>query len=507
LQKLLALLGQYSRAYRVSFRFDIQVSAFPIDPSRGALLLDLGCRQFDRNRRTESKSSRNFVTFMGQRISKNHRLDEDQGRGFMSGPDSSNANETGNSNAGKLLLAVLLLGIAVALFFAARVGNDRNGRKIAGGGDGASPETSDRLDLTRTALAATENFEMVEAEVPWSLLFAQTPQDASVALNRAINRVLWVDQLSAQVTDASRDDAEKKAARSQLPDAISRAREAIDAFAGVADDEVMPMWLRTRIDLHEASLQPGSMTKSLRKKVYEQLSEAINGEVGKNPSAIILGGSLIQVIEQMEDPIDGLPADVLSEGAKTIGALSNQHPGNLFFTLRAARLNIAGNNKRAAEFVARASNLTRAIEPSIRRETKPIGVTPDELVAEITAAIESEDWSEAENRMLLWFNILINTEIVKADRRRALPHPLDRLSFDSLRRLSAEMAAASPLTHVAGEIKFEPTTIATSKDITLVQTIDFDLDLDLDPDLVSVNSDGLVQLWSNDRPNRWPGLG
>ena len=55
------------------------------------------------------------------------------------------------------------------------------------------------------------------------------------------------------------------------------------------------------------------------------------------------------------------------------------------------------------------------IEPSIRRETEPIGVTPA-IGRTDHAAIESGNWSEADNRMLLWFNVLNSTEIVKTDR-------------------------------------------------------------------------------------------
>ncbi len=108
------------------------------------------------------------------------------------------------------------------------------------------------------------------------------------------------------------------------------------------------MWLRTRIDLHEASLLPGSMTRSLRKQIYTRLAEAISGELGNHPAASMLGGSLIQVVDQMEDPIDGLPAELLTDAAQTVGVLSDRHPDNLFFALRAARLNIAAKNKQAA---------------------------------------------------------------------------------------------------------------------------------------------------------------
>lgn len=420
----------------------------------------------------------------------------------MTDPDPLADGSAKSGSVGKILVAGLaLVGLAAAIYLAS------GGRNVGGGGSGGgvSPELQQSLDLTRTALAATENLEMVEADQAWNPLYQQSPQDESVSLNRAINRVLLVDDLSGKATSASLKADQKKAARAQLPDAISNAREAISEYAATTDDSVMPMWLKTRIDLHEASLLPGSMTKSLRKEVYQRLSEAIRGDLGKIPDAMVLGGSLIQVVEQLEDPIDGLPDDLLADAAETVGVLSNHHTDNLFFALRAARLNISTKNALAAQFVKRANQLAQAIEPSIRRETKPIGVTPDELVAQIIQAIESGNWSEAENRMLLWFNVLNSTEIVKTDRRRASPHPLDRLSFDSLRRLSAEVVAASPLNQGSTEFVFESNAIAESAGAVDVQSIDFDLDLDRD--LVSVNDAGVLQLWENDGQGNWSAAG
>ena len=164
--------------------------------------------------------------------------------------------------------------------------------------------------------------------------------------------------------------------------------------------------------------------------------------------------------------------------------------------LRAARFAIETKNPKGVEYVRRANALTKAIEPSIRRETEPIGVTPDQLVVQITDAIEAGKWSEAENRMLLWFNVLNSTEIVKTDRRRATPHPLDLLSFESLRRLSAEAIASNPLEAVQSEIKFESKGPLESGEVSSVLRIDFDLDLDLD--LITLNPDNRIQLWSND---------
>ena len=166
-------------------------------------------------------------------------------------------------------------------------------------------------------------------------------------------------------------------------DAIASARQAIEDFQKVSSEKVLSLWFNARIDLHEASLLPGSMTKSLRREVYQKVSEELSGPTGKEPSSRILGGVLIQVIELLEDPIDGLPQELLQDASVAVDKLSQQHADNLFFALRAARLGIAVESPEAVQAVQRASQLAKAIEPSIRRETEPIGVTPDELVAQI----------------------------------------------------------------------------------------------------------------------------
>ena len=205
-------------------------------------------------------------------------------------------------------------------------GNKAGGGGGGGGSSAIDPKTSQQLELTRAALAATENLEVVEADVSWSKLFSESKTDQSVALNRAINRVLRVDDLSAKATNASLDDSARKNVRRQLPDAISAARQAIEDFGKVSQDDVLAMWLDTRVDLHEAALLPGLVTKLQRKKVYKRVAAAIRGEAGKSSKVRILGGSLIQVVEQLEDPIDGLPGELLADAADAIGQLSDQQP-------------------------------------------------------------------------------------------------------------------------------------------------------------------------------------
>ena len=124
--------------------------------------------------------------------------------------------ESRKSNLGKLLLAGVLLAAAVVGFLLTR--GQKNGQQGDGGAEG---EVAQQLALTRTGLAITENMEPKQAEQSWAALRQAFPEDSSVALNRALNRVLLVDVLAGQATNALLSDAERAAAREQLPEAMS----------------------------------------------------------------------------------------------------------------------------------------------------------------------------------------------------------------------------------------------------------------------------------------------
>ena len=70
------------------------------------------------------------------------------------------------------------------------------------------PTLQNRLELTRSALAATENLEPSEADQAWQQLFEEDSSNRSVAMNRAIDRLLRVDSLASQATNASLSDDE-----------------------------------------------------------------------------------------------------------------------------------------------------------------------------------------------------------------------------------------------------------------------------------------------------------
>ncbi len=218
----------------------------------------------------------------------------------------------------------------------------------------------------------------------------------------------------------------------------------------------------------------------------------------------MLGGSLSRLLEESESPTSGLPAEMLQPAAQSLYALSNAEPTNLFIALRASTLNIEAKSSAAKELIQRTLDLSAAIEPSLRAQTQSVGLTPASLVQQIIAAMEMNDWQKARNQMMLWFNVLNATDLVKTDRRLATPHPLDRLSFDALRRLSAIVAANQPIQSAKQPIEFTQTVINeqhTSGATGFSSVIDVDLELDSDV-IAFVVSGQTTQatIWRNDLP-------
>ncbi|MGB7346401.1 MAG: FG-GAP-like repeat-containing protein [Pirellulaceae bacterium] len=416
----------------------------------------------------------------------------------------SNETFASSRRAGKagpwVLAAIAILGVVAAVIWWPK--NDGEA-PVDGPNATENDQLQEHLAELRLALAATENLESDAAVKHWDSLRAAFPQDDSIALNRALNRVLVVDELSGIVVSPLSKDDEKKVARSQLSSAISAAQAAIDDFAGLAKDDITGLWLKSRLDLHQAALVP-ALGKSMRRDVFTELSASVASDVSNKPTSVILGGPLSRVLEELEDPIDGLPAEMLDKANAAIGKLSQKHPGNLFLAIRASRLAIEARDKNAAQYVQRTFDLAKAIQPSLSETTKPIGLTPKELVDEIIVAIDKGDWDSASNRMLQWFNVLNPTEILKVDRRRASPHPLDRLSFDTLRRLSAQAIKLSPLQQGESKIQFTTQVVDAASDI--VDALPIDFDLDLDDDVATVNKAGLLQLWQQ-ADGKWRSAG
>lgn len=406
-----------------------------------------------------------------------------------------NHNPTGRSSS--LVIIVLLVAAAVGgLLWFMRQSRIRS-------------HDAEQLALARDAIAATENLEANKADEDWNRLFQAMPDDPSVAINRALNRVLHVDALTESTNNALLSAEEKKQVRMQLPQAIADARQAIEDFQRIGQDGLMTFWLQTRVDLQEASLLPAVVGKSMRREIFERLQQAVP-KYSADPRAVMLGGSLSRVLEESESPTSGLPADMLQPAAQALNALSDAEPTNLFIALRASTLNIEAKSSAAKGLIQRTLDLSAAIEPSLRAQTQSVGLTPASLVQQIDAAIEMNDWQKARNQMMLWFNVLNATDLVKTDRRLATPHPLDRLSFDALRRLSAKVAADEPIQSTRQPISFVQNNI-DAKHVNGANGFSsiIDVDLDLDPDVLSFVVTGdttQATIWRNDLPQGWTQL-
>lgn len=358
-----------------------------------------------------------------------------------------------------------------------------------------------QLDLTRSALSATETLETGTADADWETLFRQMPNDQSIALNRALNRALHVDSLTEATGNPSLSADDKQAARTALPNAINQSRQAAIDYKNTGGDAVTELWLATRTDLQEASLLPTPLAKSLRQEIFDRLCDAIDGDLKTNPRSAILGGLLFRVMDESESPTTGIPAEMLARGARSALSLAEHQANNLYLALRAARLGIAAQLPESVAAVQRTQALSHAIHPSLRATTQAIGKTPNELAQGIAESIESADWQTADNQMNLWFNVLNSTDLVKTDRRHATPHPLDRLDFDILRRLAFEVAKDQPIEPGQSMLMFEGTAIEADKDSLVAIAVD--IDIDLKPEIVSVTEDGRLSLWKESSDGQW----
>ncbi|MEO1617609.1 MAG: FG-GAP-like repeat-containing protein, partial [Planctomycetota bacterium] len=354
-----------------------------------------------------------------------------------------------------------------------------------------SSESEALLARVKEALASTENLETEAAVEQWQELRRELPDDPAVALNLALASVLHVDALTAKATDSVQSAEERKQTRKRLPAALRVAREAIQDYKSNSGESIVSVWLASRIGVHEATLLGKSMGKSLREELFGELASAIATPDAEQSRAVMLGGPIVELLEKMTDPVDGLPERLAQQATQTLVRLSNTHPQNLFLATKALALAIENESPDASKLVERSWSLAKAVEPTLAVFTKPIGVTPKELTERIVDAINDDNWATAQQSFILWSNVLNPLEIVRTDRRQASPHPLDRLNFETVRQLSASLAKENPIAvNAKGLPSFEPEFVAVESDHLLT----LDADLDMRPDLVVAAPSGLIQL-------------
>lgn len=412
-------------------------------------------------------------------------------------PELKNANPSHDSQRLRWILGLLC---AMCLTAYGCFGRSSDSEQQDGTTSGSSGESEAMLVQVKTALASAENLEAEAAVEQWTKIRSERPDDPSVALNLALSAVLRVDELTATATDSVKSAEERKAARQKVNAALSKARSAIADYETNSGDEITSIWMASRLGAHEATLLGKSIGKSLRNDLFDELASVAAKPIAEEPKAVMLGGPIVELLEKMTDPVDGLPERLRSKAAATLIRLSDAHPENLFLAAKALSLAIENRSPRTSELVGRNWRLAKAVEPTLAAYTRPIGVTPEELTQRITSAVDNDDWSKAQQSFILWSNILNPLEIVRADRRKASPHPLDRLNFETVRQLSASLAKENPIRASAeGLPAFDDLPTEVSAKLLLA----LDADLDLQMDLITVGEENEVQFLQRDQQGNW----
>ncbi|MEM9586996.1 MAG: CRTAC1 family protein, partial [Planctomycetota bacterium] len=376
------------------------------------------------------------------------------------------------------LIAALAVVIAGVLLLAWTV------REMVGGDDGVPPEDPRLFTLTlaQNALTATEDLRPTDAAPMWDQLWQQHGESSSLGRNRALNALLRTEQLSARATNSNLTDDQRQLARDQMGAAIESTRTAITDFESLAPSDALLAWMNSRVDLVEAGLLPASLRPGIQNDVFDRLVNRIGNDRSDDPWSLTLAGTLCDLLDLLEDPLSGLPNQILEQAATTLQTASDRHPDNLLVAIRAAETNLKAKRSAAADLVRRTSQLTASIAPSLARPLAPTGMTKQQFVDKIVQAIEANEWSEATNRFQQWFNVINRTELTKTDRRRASPHPLDLLSFQFLRTQSREAFGLSQPPANDDPLQFENMEVSNMDEVDVIEIVDFDLDLE--PDLI-----------------------
>ncbi|MEM0927060.1 MAG: hypothetical protein AAGJ83_13545, partial [Planctomycetota bacterium] len=236
----------------------------------------------------------------------------------------------------------------------------------------STSESEALLSQVMAALASAENLESEQAVEQWTSIRSSLPDDPSVALNLALASVLRVDELTATATDSVKSAEERRQARQGVNRALSLARSAIEDYEANSGDQFTSIWWASRLGAHEATLLGKSIGKSLRNELFEELAVVIDQPIVEDPRSVMLGGPVIELLEKMADPVDGLPEKVASRATETLIRLSDAHANNLFLATKALALAIENRSTRAADLVDRSWRLARAVEPTLAAYTRPI---------------------------------------------------------------------------------------------------------------------------------------
>ncbi len=328
------------------------------------------------------------------------------------------------------------------------------------------------FELTRAALAATENLDPEVAAQGWNDVLQVRPGDLDGLRNAALNRVLQVKQLAGQLFDSSISPKDKAMAKQQLPGAIRAARGAADAFEAQQGSPQLVAWMRAVVDSEEAGRLPGMLQQSARSETFLELAE----QVKASDKPLIMLGPLTELATLLDDPIDGLPPEIATLYPQVLRSASDKHPRNLFLATEALVQLLSAKHPAAAELAQRVAELSEPLAGLLEKYAIAERSFVQQQTATIQQAVADGNWDAAEVPALQIRNVLTSTEIMRTDRRRASPNALDLLSFNGLRELAAAVAAESEIGVGAAPLQFAVPKLEQTIEATALATADVDLD-------------------------------
>lgn len=388
--------------------------------------------------------------------------------------------------AGFILLAAV--GISVRLVW--WPGHDDEDRPFVAESD------AERLRLLRAALAATEDLDPETAAPLWRDVSRSMPGKSDVAINRGLTELIAFQAAIDRERDGMADEATRRAATAELPQRVAAARLAIGEAADAAPTSPKPAWMNATIELELARRQRQQTFELDDPPAFRDEVDALAARIVAEPQGLILAGPLVSMTEILDDPREGLPPGLAETVSEALQTLTETHPRNLFVALQGLRFAIVAEEPQAARLARRTATLAEPLDALMRRMTEPLGKTPGELAESIATAAEAGDWNAARLASTLWQNVLVATEMVRADRKFADPNPLDLLEFGLLHELSWSVAREQLPPASAARLDFavdEP----LGPDVTGIDRVEalalFDVNFDDRSDLV-VAGDGTVVL-------------
>lgn len=368
----------------------------------------------------------------------------------------------GRSSVGVLAGIALVAVAAVMAFYMLR--------KPPPVGLQVTPEVA--FEQTRVALAATEAVDWEAAVEAWQRVLEGRPGDGTALQNAALAHVGRVEALRTRLFEGGVVGEERVRAAEDLTNALDAARDAIDAFAGSQPPMRLLVWMRATVASAEAYLLEGPARRARRTEVFLELSDDV--AVVQDPTILI--GPLAELATQLNDPVDGLPERVDQRYPEVLVTAADKAPDNLFVVMEALTENLRAEKEVASRLLDRVAELTAALSGLLDKFNVADRDFLKTQLALIRKQIDAGNWDATRVPWRGLRNVLKPTEVVRTDRRRANPSPLDLISFAGLRELSGQVAEARRVEVAATPLRFQRVEFAEAPQATSLTESDVDLD-------------------------------